>query len=278
MIDPSRGITIDGVRLESKWVGPEPDRAPTIVMLHEGLGSVKQWEDLPERLSHGTGCGVFVYSRAGYAGSDPVSLPRSLSYMHDEALETLPKVLETIRFERGILLGHSDGASIATIYAGGIQDHRVRGLVLIAPHFFVEDVAIQSIERSRVAFETGDLRERLMEYHGANVDTAFWGWNRAWLDPEFRRWDIRESIGYIRVPILIVQGSDDQYGTTAQIEAATDEAYCPVDVALIPGARHAPHRDRPDETERAIENFVSTLMETLGEAAPLSLGRTTHAS
>jgi pimeloyl-ACP methyl ester carboxylesterase len=269
-------LTIEGVGLETRWIGPPAREAPTIVMLHEGLGSARQWAGFPERLADATGCGIFAYSRAGYGGSDPVSLPRPLSYMHDEALLVLPKILGTIGFERGILLGHSDGASIATIYAGGVEDHRVRGLILIAPHFFVEDVSVASIAEIKLAYETTDLRARLAKYHGANVDCAFWGWNRAWLDPAFRAWDIRDSIGYIRVPIQIVQGAADPYGTKAQIDAAIEESYCPVDVALIPGARHAPHLDRPDETLSAIGEFVSTLLETMGEAGPLSLRKHGH--
>jgi pimeloyl-ACP methyl ester carboxylesterase len=259
-------LVVGDLALEARWIGPRPDEAPTIVMLHEGLGSVGQWGDFPERLVEATGCGAFLYSRAGYGRSDTVPVPRPLHYMQDEALQTLPRVLEAIGFQRGVLLGHSDGASIATIYAGGVQDHRVRGLVLIAPHFFVEDVAVASIAAARTAYETGTLRARLARYHGDNVDTAFWGWNRAWLDPDFRRWDIRDFIGFVRVPMLIVQGSDDQYGTTAQIEAAQEESYSPVDVALVAGARHAPHVERPAPTLTAITDFVSTLLMTFGEA------------
>lgn len=260
-------IEIDGVHLESRWTGPGPKTAPTIVMLHEGLGSVAQWKDWPDRVARATGCGVFVYSRAGYGGSDPISLPRPLTYMHDEAIEVLPKLLDRIGFEHGLLLGHSDGASIATIYAGSIEDFRVRGLVLIAPHFFVEDPSVRSIEQFKVAYETGDLRARLARYHGANVDCAFRGWNGAWLDPAFRRWDIRETIGYIRVPILIMQGADDEYGTTAQLDVARDEAYCPVDVALIEGAGHAPQFDQPEQTLAAVSGFAATLFDTFGEKA-----------
>jgi pimeloyl-ACP methyl ester carboxylesterase len=259
-------VVIDGVRLETAWVGPGPAAAPTIVLLHEGLGSVRQWGDFPARLATLTGCGIFAYSRAGYGGSDPVALPRPLTYMEDEALRVLPAVLRAVGFERGLLLGHSDGASIATIYAGGVIDHRVRGLVLIAPHFFVEDVSIRSIALARTAYETGDLKPRLAKYHGANVDGAFWGWNRAWLDPEFRRWDIRDAIGYIRVPILIVQGARDQYGTEAQIEVAMEESYCPVDATIIAGAAHAPQLEAPDATLAAIGEFVGTLLDTMGEA------------
>lgn len=260
-------ITVNGVGLEGRWTGPGPDAAPTIVMLHEGLGSVAQWKDWPERLARATGCGVFAYSRAGYGGSDPIQLPRPLSYMHDEARDVLPALLDQIGFRHGILLGHSDGASIATIYAGSVADHRVRGLVLIAPHFFVEDLGVRSIDQFRAAWDTGDLRARLARYHGANVDCAFLGWHGAWSDPAFRRWDIREAIGYIRVPILIIQGSDDQYGTTAQIDVARDEAYCPVDAVLIEGAGHAPHFDQPALVQDAITGFTTTVFDTFGEKA-----------
>ena len=252
-------IVIGGTALEARWVGPRPPDAPTIVMLHEGLGSVAQWRDFPEQLAASTGYGVFLYSRAGYGGSDPVVLPRPLTYMHDEALDVLPRVLDAIGFERGILLGHSDGASIATIYAGGVRDPRVLGLVLIAPHFFVEAVGLASIAEAKAAYETGTLRERLARYHGDNVDVAFWGWNRAWLDPEFEKWDIREYIGSIRVPMLIVQGSDDPYGTMAQVEAAQAASHSPVEVAVISGARHAAHIERAAPTLSAITAFVSPL-------------------
>jgi pimeloyl-ACP methyl ester carboxylesterase len=245
--------------LEYRMLGPRPDAAPTIVMLHEGLGCVGLWGDFPDRLQKATGCGVFVYSRAGYGQSSPVDLPRPLTYMQDEAREVLPMLLDRIGFRRGLLLGHSDGASIAAIYAGTHQDHRVGGLVLMAPHFFTEDMGIASIAEAKKAYEAGDLRPRLARWH-KDVDNAFYGWNGAWLDPDFRKWDITETLGYIRVPILIVQGEDDQYGTVGQIEAAQRDCYCPVEVALLPGARHSPHRDAPEATLAAISNFVADVL------------------
>ncbi len=169
-------------------------------------------------------------------------------------------LLEAIGFRRGLLVGHSDGASIAAIYAGSHQDHRVGGLVLIAPHFFTEDPGIASIEEARKAYETGDLRARLARWH-ADVDNAFKGWNGAWLDPAFRKWDITEPLAYIRVPILIVQGGDDQYGSVAQIEAAERECYCPVEVALLPGVKHSPQREAPEITLKAISAFVARTLE-----------------
>jgi pimeloyl-ACP methyl ester carboxylesterase len=249
-------LEIGGQRLEYRFVGPQPDQAPTLVLLHEGLGCVGLWNNFPEKLAAATGTGVFVYSRAGYGKSSPVSLPRPLSYMHDEARETLPKLLDAIGFRRGLLIGHSDGASIAAIYAGSHQDHRVGGLVLIAPHFFTEDPGIASIVEARKAYETGDLRARLARWHD-DVDNAFKGWNGAWLDPQFRKWDITEFLAYIRVPVLIVQGEDDQYGTVKQIEVAQQECYCPVEVALLQGARHSPQREALEPTLNAISDFVA---------------------
>ena len=248
-------VDIGGQRLEYHFIGPQPDQAPTLVLLHEGLGCVGLWNDFPEKLAAATGTGVFVYSRAGYGKSSPVSLPRPLSYMNDEAREILPKLLDAIGFRRGLLIGHSDGASIAAIYVGSHQDHRVGGLVLIAPHFFTEDPGIASIVEARKAYETGDLRARLARWHD-DVDNAFQGWNEAWLDPQFRKWDITEFLAYIRVPMLIVQGENDQYGTVKQIEVAQEECYCPVEVALLPKARHSPQRDVPEPTLKVVSDFV----------------------
>lgn len=246
-------------RLEYRMIGPRPDTAPTIVMLHEGLGCVGLWGAFPEQLAAATGAGVFVFSRAGYGKSSPGKLPRAVNFMHEEALDVLPRVLTAIGFKRGILFGHSDGASIATIYAGSIQDHRVRGLVLMAPHFFTEDMGIAEIRRAREAFEAGVLREKLKRWH-ADVDVAFRSWNGPWLDPEFRKWDITDALGYIRVPILIVQGADDQYGTLKQVEAAKEECYCPVEITVMPGVRHSPHRDKPEETLAATAGFINRLL------------------
>ena len=171
----------------------------------------------------------------------------------------LPRLLDEIGFQCGLLIGHSDGASIAAIYAGSHQDHRVGGLVLIAPHFFTENMGIAAIEEARKAYTTTDLRARLARWH-KHVDVAFKGWNGAWLDPDFRKWDITGELAYIRVPVLIVQGEDDQYGTTKQIEVAQQECYCPVEVALVPKARHSPQRDAPEITLNAIAEFVARVL------------------
>ena len=252
-------LDLGSEQLEYRMIGPRPAAAPTIVMMHEGLGCVGMWGDFPDKVAAATGCGVFVYSRKGYGNSSPVPLPRQISYMHEEARDSVPKVLDAIGLERGILLGHSDGASIAAIYAGTHQDHRVSGLVLMAPHFIVEDLSVKSIAEAREAYNKGDLRARLSKWH-PNVDVAFRGWNDVWLDNDFREWDISEELAYIRVPILIVQGEDDQYGTLRQIEIAQEECYCPVEVALLPGVKHQPHREGTEATLKAITEFVARIL------------------
>jgi pimeloyl-ACP methyl ester carboxylesterase len=258
---PARFFRVGACELEYRMIGPSPENAPTIVMLHEGLGSVGLWGDFPDRLQSATGFGVFVYSRAGYGGSTPVKLPRPLDYMHIEALEVLPKLLDQIGFRRGLLLGHSDGASIATIYAGGAADHRVRGVAMIAPHFVVEDISVTSIAEIKTAYENTGLKAKLARWHN-DVDNAFYGWNGAWLDPQFRGWDISEYLAYIRVPVAIVQGVNDQYGTIRQIEIAEQECYCPVEVTMIPGAGHSPHRDAPETTLNAVSEFARSIFDT----------------
>lgn len=245
--------------LEYRMIGPRPDAAPTIVMLHEGLGCVGLWGAFPEQLAAATDAGVFVYSRAGYGNSSPAALPRPLSFMDEEALDVLPRVLAAIGFQRGILFGHSDGASIATIYAGSVQDHRVRGLVLMAPHFFTEAMGLTEIRRAGEAFAAGILRDKLKRWH-ADVDGAFRSWIEPWLNPDFQKWDITEALDYIRVPILILQGAEDQYGTLKQVDAAKEECFCPVEVAILPGARHSPHRDAPVATLDAVAGFINRLL------------------
>ncbi len=251
-------ITVAGKHLEAACYGPSPEDAPTIVMLHEGLGCIEMWQDFPEKLADATGFGVFAYSRAGYGQSDPVELPRPLDYMSREALKSLPEVLDAIGFKRGILLGHSDGASIAAIYAGSVEDFRVRGLVLIAPHFFTEPSGLESIARARRDYENGDLREKLARHH-RDVDNAFRGWNDAWLDPGFEEWDVTEMIDYWRIPVLAVQGDQDQYGTLAHVQEIENRIYSPIDVEILAGCGHAPHLEQPERTLNTVTEFARRL-------------------
>jgi pimeloyl-ACP methyl ester carboxylesterase len=258
-------LHIGAVSLEYRMIGPRPDAAPTIVMLHEGLGSITQWGDFPGKLAERTGCGVFVYARAGYGKSSTITLPRPLDYMQREAAEVLPKLLDAIGLKCGILLGHSDGASIAAYYAGSHQDHRVRGVVLMAPHFFVEPEGLAEIRNAKTAYETTDLRARLARHH-ADVDAAFRGWNEAWLDPGFpRAFEITDALAYIRVPMLVIQGANDRYGTLAQVRAAEEECYCPVETLVMAGVGHAPHREKPAETVEAVAVFADRIFRLHGE-------------
>lgn len=251
-------LTIGGVRLEYRWIGPRPDEAPTIVFLHEGLGSVSTWRDFPMQMAEATGCGALVYSRAGYGRSDPVELPRPVDFMHREA-EVLDEVLRVANVRRAVLLGHSDGASIALIHAGSHPSGIVAGLVLEAPHVFVEDVSVESIARIGDVYRSTDLRERLARHH-QHVDVAFGGWNGVWLDPDFRAWNIEHLLPSVRVPALVIQGEADEYGTWAQVQSIQHLSGGPVDVLRIADCGHAPHVQQPDRVMDAAARFIGNLL------------------
>jgi pimeloyl-ACP methyl ester carboxylesterase len=254
----SRFLEMSGVRVEAQWLGPPPENAPTLVFLHEGLGSVSTWRDFPARLSNRTGCGALVYSRAGYGKSGAVPLPRPIRFMHDEA-KVLARILEQTGIGEAILVGHSDGASIALIHAGSGEAASVHGLILEAPHVFAEPCGLETIARAREAYGTTDLRERLARHHGANTDIAFRGWNDVWLHPEFRAWNIEGFLPSIEAPMLILQGERDEYGTWRQVEAIQRQSGGPVEALAIPDCGHAPHREHPEPTLRAMADFVARL-------------------
>ena len=255
---PRAPLIACGKSLEYACFGPPPNKAPTIVMLHEGLGCLALWRDLPSKLARQTGYGVIAYSRAGYGQSDLVELPRPLDFMTREAMDVLPEILDQIGVEHCILMGHSDGATIAAIYAGSVADHRVRGLVLMAPHFFTEPSGQQAIAQAKTAFERGGLKERMAKYH-RDPETAFRGWNDTWLDPDFESWNVAEVIDYLRIPVLAIQGRKDQYGTLAQICEIEDRIYSPVDVEIFDDCGHAPQIDQPEKTLAAITDFAARL-------------------
>ena len=229
------------------------------MLLHEGLGSVSMWRQFPQHLTRATGCDVLAYSRFGYGESDPCSLPRQVDYMHQEGRQILPQVMENIESERIVLIGHSDGASIATIYAGDRPDPRLEAVVLMAPHFFTEKISLESIQAALEAYEQGDLRTRLERYHQANTDNAFYGWNGAWLNPEFKNWNITEFLPRIAVPVLLIQGKQDQYGTEAQVDAATQSCTIRVETRILDDCRHAPHLEKEQHTIRVIKEFLDRL-------------------
>ena len=252
-------LRVGDVDLEVAWFGPAEPAGLDLVMLHEGLGCVALWRDVPERLAETTGSRVFVYSRQGYGASSPCALPRPVTFMHTEGLEVLPRVLDAAGIGDCVLIGHSDGGSIALINAGGVKDPRVRGVATLAAHVFNEEICVASIREAKVAYETTDLRDKLARYHGANVDCAFRGWNDVWLDPDFWHWNIEEFLPGIAVPVLAMQGTDDEYGTEAQVDAIVAKVAGPATKHMIAGAKHSPHLQAKDETLAALADFVKSL-------------------
>ncbi|HEY0383878.1 MAG TPA: alpha/beta hydrolase [Candidatus Elarobacter sp.] len=238
----ARDVVVDGKRLETIRYDGDPAR-PAIVMLHEGLGSVSLWRDVPLRLCERTRCTVVAYSRYGYGRSDVLREKREPDYMHHEGEIVLPALLEQLGIERPILFGHSDGASIALIYAGA-QPDAVRALVLEAPHVFVEEVSVRSIAQAKTAYATTNLPAKLARHH-TDADTTFAGWNDIWLDPRFRNWNIEAYAAHVRVPVLLIQGEADEYGTTAQLDAIAARIRG-TETLMVPGAGHSPHRDAPE--------------------------------
>lgn len=215
---------------------------PELIFLHEGLGSLALWRGFPAALVERTGCGAIVYSRCGNGFSAVVEAPRDVDYMHHEALVVLPEVLQSLRVGNTVLVGHSDGASIALLYAAE-HPANLRGLVLEAPHVFVEDVSIQSIAAIKTKYESTDLRGRIAKHH-TDGDRTFYGWNDIWLDPRFRSWNITSYVDRVIAPAFAIQGLDDEYGTVAQIDAMTTRSSGQVDSLLLARCGHAPHRDR----------------------------------
>lgn len=243
-----------GHRLEIERI---EGQGPTLVFLHEGLGCVARWRDFPRAVCEATGRAGFVYSRAGYGKSDPVSLPRPLTFMHDEARRVLPAVLEAAGIEDAILIGHSDGASISLIYLGE-GGARVRGLVAMAPHVFVEDICVSAIAKIKAEYEdpATEVRKKLAKHH-EHVDVAFQGWAGAWLDPEFRKWDLTGFLPGVKVPVLVIQGENDEYGTVAQVDAVCSGVSGRAERVMLPGCGHVPQRDRPEETLRACSRVLA---------------------
>jgi len=248
-------LSVNGRRLEIERIAGHTPDAPTLVFLHEGLGSIALWRDFPARVAAATGCAALIYSRYGYGRSQGLAAPREVGYMHEEALETLPPLLAALDIAAPILIGHSDGASIALIHAADGR-WKVRGLILEAPHVFVEDVTVVSIAEAKEAWHKTDLRQRLSRYH-ADVDGAFMGWNDIWLHPDFRTWNIEAVLPQIACPVLVIQGVDDEYGTPAQLAAIETQVAGPVESVLLPECKHSPHRDQPEKTLEAMARFVA---------------------
>ena len=248
-------VPVLGRRLEVERLPARRPGVPPLVLLHEGLGSVAMWRDFPTLLAARTGAEIVAYSRLGYGASDRRSEPYGPEYMHEEALVTLPALLAAAAIERPILFGHSDGASIALLYGARFDP---TAIVAVAPHLFVEEVSIASIEQARIAYRDGDLRARLARYHD-DVDSAFHGWNDAWLAPEFRDWNIEDYLPGISCPVLAIQGEADEYGTLAQVR--TIGLLLPDAARVVELARcgHSPQRDQPEALMREAGRFIDDI-------------------
>jgi pimeloyl-ACP methyl ester carboxylesterase len=249
-------IEAAGHRIEYERIDVGQHARPVLVLLHEGLGSIAMWRDFPGRLAHATGCNALVYSRFGYGNSDPLRTDRPVRYMHDEALVALPEILDRLSVERPILVGHSDGGSIALIHAGS-GSRPLAGVVTLAAHVLVEDISVASIAAAKKAYETTDLRARLARHH-ADVDSAFLGWNRIWLHPDFRAWNIESYLASIACPVLAIQGEDDEYGTMEQMRRIGAQVR-DVELLALEDCRHSPHKDQPGAVIEAITRFVDRI-------------------
>ena len=249
-------VNVASRRLEYRRIGIARPARPTLVFLHEGLGSVAMWRDFPARVARATKLGAVVYSRLGYGKSEPLREPRTARYLHDEAEIVLPEFLDRLEIERPILIGHSDGGSIALIHAG-IAARPPAAVVTLAAHVLVEDISVASIAAAREKFETTDVRAKLARHH-ADVDGVFWGWNHVWLSPEFRAWNIEEYLPRIQCPVLAIQGEDDEYGTMEQMRRI-DAKVGDVRLLELPNCRHSAHKDQPDAVIDAIARFVASV-------------------
>lgn len=249
-------MTVDGSRLEVRTIPGDPAK-PWLVLLHEGLGCVSLWRDFPDELARRTGARVLVYSRRGYGKSDPLEGPHDIDFMHREAHAVLPELLDQAGIARAVLVGHSDGASIALIHAASNPD-RIAGAVLMAPHVMVEAIGTSSIASIKTTFETTDLPSRLARHH-THVDDAFLGWANIWLDPRFADWSLAEECAHLDVPVVLIQGENDEYGTVAQIDTIAAAARGAVTRVLLPNCGHAPHRDAKD----IVVGHVAVLVKTI---------------
>jgi pimeloyl-ACP methyl ester carboxylesterase len=242
-----------GRSLNYEWTGGGSAARPVLVFLHEGLGSIRQWRDFPAQVAEATGCRALLYDRYGYGDSDVLGEKRTVHFMHDEALRSLPEFLSQLKVENPILIGHSDGASIALIYAGA--GFKVKGVVAMAPHVFIEPICLDSIAKIEKSFVRSGLADRLGKYH-RDAKKTFYGWADVWLDPGFVSWDIREDyLPGIACPVLAIQGENDEYGTLAQLDEIARRVKRS-ELLKLPDCGHSPFRDQPERTLDAVSSFV----------------------
>ncbi len=251
-------LEIAGRRIEYLRIGRAERLARPMVFLHEGLGSIALWQDFPARLAMAAGSEAMLYNRAGHGHSSAVPTPRSARFMHEEALDVLPLVLEALDIDRPLLVGHSDGASIALIFAAQFPE-RVAALALEAPHVVVEDRTVASIASARCRFRAGPLRDSLRKYHFENTEQMFESWAEVWLSPKFRAWSLEPELSAVRCPLLVIQGEDDEYGTARQVDLVERGAGGPVTRVILPRCGHVPHRERARDVLDAMRTFAAAI-------------------
>ena len=247
------------LRKLSRTEGDSQDGRPTLVFLHEGLGSIEMWHDFPAILAETTACDCLMYDRWGHGRSDALDVQRTLRYVHDEALDSLPEVLNHSNVDDAILIGHSDGGSIALIFAAEYPEI-LRGIITEAAHVFVEEITLEGIREALDIYNNTDLKQKLARYHGDKTEKIFRAWHEIWMQPEFKSWDIQDCLPKIKCPVLVIQGEDDQYGTAAQVEAITNQVTGPSKVLLIPNCAHIPHREARDRVIKEMTKFILTLL------------------
>lgn len=258
LADPAPFLAdIGGRHLECRWHPPARENRPALVFLHDGIGSLAMWRDFPARLAAATGCGALVYSRWGCGWSSPREGSFTVDYMHREAFETLPALLDAKGIANPVLVGQSDGASIALLHAGGTR-RPVRALILEAPHIFVEPLTIASIEQAKDVFEITDFKGKLARYH-KDPAGAFTGWNDIWLLPAFRSWNIEAYLPFVTCPVLAIQGRDDEYGTLAQVTGIEEQVAGPCETLVLADCGHTPHRDQAETVLEAMRAFIAAV-------------------
>lgn len=251
-------IELAGCRLFARKLSPAAGQSaarPTLVFLHEALGCIELWRDFPQALATATGCDALLYDRRGSGKSDPLTEKRAQDYLHQEAFITLPEVLEKTGVKNPILIGHSDGGTIALLYAAKFPEN-VRGVITETAHVFVEDVTLRGIRKVLKTYQTGDLKQRLEKYHGENTEAIFRAWHETWLNPNFRSWNVEKFLPHITCPVLVIQGAEDEYGTPAQVDAITSQVSGLAKPLLIPHCGHTPHREARDITLREMTKFI----------------------
>ncbi|MBU1340382.1 MAG: alpha/beta hydrolase [Proteobacteria bacterium] len=250
-------------KIEILWQKKGQKNYPTLIFLHEGLGCIKMWKDFPWRIAQKTGCPFLVYSRFGYGNSDPCPLPWKINFMHKEALRILPDIIKETQIKDHVLIGHSDGGSIGIIYAGSPRSNGLKGLITIAAHVFCERITVDCIQQAKTNYDRHNLKQRLEKYHGINTDNAFWGWNDVWLNPNFINWNIEKYLNKIKVPMLAIQGKEDQYGTPRQVEAIKEQV-THIQTHLIDNCRHAAHLEQPERLLNITTQFIDqTILQNM---------------